>query len=254
MSAVVAVFVCAIAIIFAPFSPIATLRRGSVRVLRPVMRFADSASRTIGSGGRVSVFSSCASCDDERIARKVAEAKLLQATQENESLKKMLGLKKQFAPSLTSAAVMLYNQSWDREWLVIDAGEDAGVHIGDIVIDEDQLLVGEITEVAAMSATVAVASDKGAAFSVALAPTGGEALAHGLGARAFSVELIPRDTPVHPGDMVVRASKSSRTIPPIFAGRIVSVDDRAGGAFKIGKAVLLAHPERINRVMVVNSL
>lgn len=251
-------------ILFASFPPIGVLRRGSARLLLPVMRLADGVRGAIGSGGRVLPLGTCGACDDERIARAVAEAKIVQATEENESLKKMLGLKQQFSPSLTSARVMLYNQEWDREWLVIDVGEQDGVAVGDTVIDEYQFLVGEIAEVNVGSATVTIASDKGTAFSVAFVPSGGpsqqgspaggEALAHGLGGRAFGIELIPRDTPVSPGDMVVRTSKSNKKIPLIFAGRIVGVDDRAGGAFKIGKAVLLSHPERINRVMVVDSL
>ena len=252
--AIFAVLFSGVIIIFAPVSSIAVVRAGLAQALRPIMRFALSAGNRIGSGGRGFSFSSCDLCDDDRVARAVAEVKLVQVAEENESLKKSLGLKQKFAPSLIPAAVAVYNQEWDREWLVIDAGADAGVRSGDPVIDEDQFLVGEVAEVAAASATVAVASNRDVAFSVALASESGEALAHGLGARAFGVELIPRSMPVSPGDIVVRVSKSNKKMPPIFAGRIVDVDDRAGGAFKIGKAVLLSHPERILRVLVVSAL
>lgn len=255
-SIVVAIFavVCSgIIIMFAPVSPVAAVRAGVVRALRPVMRSALNLGNRFGSGGRRISFPSCGSCDDDRIARAAAEAKLAQSIADNESLKKMLGLKQKFAPSLIPATVAVYNQEWDREWLVIDAGSDAGVRIGDSVIDEDQFLIGEVAEVSAASATVAVASNRGATFSVGVASEGGEALAHGLGARAFGVELIPRTTPVVPGDMVVRIAKSNKKMPPIFVGRIVDVDDRAGGAFKIGKAVLLSHPERALRVLIVSA-
>lgn len=241
-------------VIFAPFRPIAALRRGMARLLMPVMRVADGTSRAIRSAGRVLPFGACTACDDERIGRAVAEAKLAQATDENESLKKMLGLKQQFAPALMPARVILYNQEWDREWLVIDAGEQDGVAVGDPVIDEREFLIGEIAEVSATSAIVTIASNKGTTFSVVLVPSAGEALAHGLGARAFDLTLIPHSTPVHPDDMAVRTSKSNKKIPPIFAGRIVRVDDRAGGAFKSGRAVLLSHPEQIDRVVVIKAL
>ncbi len=241
-------------IIFAPSRPIAALRKGTARLLMPMMRLADGVSRTIRSAGRVLPFGACAACDDERIARVVAEAKLAQAMDENESLKKMLALRQQFAPSLTPARVMLYNQEWDREWLVIDAGEQDGVRVGDPVIDEQEFLVGEIAEVSTVSATVTIASNKGATFSVALVPSAGDALAHGLGARAFDLTLIPRSAAVHADDMAVRTSKSNKKIPQIFAGRIVRVDDRAGGAFKTARAVLLSHPEQIDRVIVVKTL
>ncbi len=248
-------------VVFAGTPPVAALQRGVARLLRPLMRAADGAGRAIGGGGRMFSFSTCGACDDERTRREVAETKLVQAADENASLKKMLGLKQQFGSRVIPAAVAVYNQEWDREWLIIDAGEENGVRVGDPVIDEQQFLVGEVAEVWPGSAKVSVASNKGAAFGVVLAapggpsqqdsPAGGEALAHGLGSRALSVELIPRGTPVRPGDMAVRISKSDKKIPQIFAGRIAAVDERAGGAFKTAVAVLLSHPERIDRVMVI---
>lgn len=240
------------AVAFAPYPPIATLREGSARLLRPMMRAADSASRAIASRARIFSFAGCGACDEERIARGVAEAKLARVMDENESLKKMLDLKRQSGPLLTPATVTLYNQEWDREWLIIDAGEEDGVRLGDIVIDERQFLVGEVAQVSAGSATIAIASNKGTTFSIALAPSGGEALAQGLGARAFGLELIPRETIVNLGDMVTRISKDNKKIPPIFAGRMVRVDGSTGDAFKRGSAVLLSHPERMERVMVFN--
>lgn len=218
--------------------------------MAPFMRLADGAGRAIASG-RGFPFSSCGTCDDERAAADVVPAKLAQAVAENTSLKKMLGLKQEFGPALVPARVLLYNQEWDREWLIIDAGEADGIKVGDPVIDEREFLVGEIAEVGAMTSSVAIASGAGMTFGVALVPAGGEALAHGIGARALHLELIPRDTPVRFGDMAVRTEKSNKKIPSIFAGRIISVDDQAGGAFKTATAVLLSHPERIDRVMVV---
>lgn len=252
--AIFAVLCSGIIIIFAGVFPIAVARAGLMRALRPIMGFALNIGNRMGSGGGEADSPPCDSCSGDDATRAVAEAKLVQVAEENESLKKMLGLKQKFASSLIPAAVAVYNQEWDREWLVIDAGADAGVRIGDPVIDEDQFLIGEVAEVAAASATVSIASNRGMAFSAAVASESGEALAHGLGARAFRIELIPRSTPVSPGDMVVRVSQSNKNIPPIFAGRIADVDDRAGGAFKIGKAVLLSHPERILRVLVVSTL
>lgn len=242
------------AVVFSSFRPMRTLRQGSARLLQPIMWVADGVSRAIGSRARALSFCASGAGDEECIARGVAEVKLAQVMDENESLKKMLDLKRQFALSLKPAAVMMYNQEWDREWLIIDAGEEDGIRMGDMVIDEDQFLVGEVVEVGARSATVAIASNKGMAFGIALAPSGGEALAHGLGARAFGLELIPRDATVNLGDMALRTSKSNKKIPPIFAGRIVRLDGSTGGAFKEGSAVLLSHPDRIDRVMVIIAL
>lgn len=240
------------AVVFSSSSPVRVARQGSARLFAPMMRAAGGVGRAIESGARGISFSKCGTCDDEGNARNVAEAKLVLASAENESLKKTLGLKQQFGASLKSAAVILYNQEWDREWMIIDAGEEDGVRIGALVMDEHQFLVGEINEVNPHSATVSIVSNRGTAFGVALAGVGDEALAHGLGARAFGLELIPQGSGVAIGAMVMRMVKSDKRIPPIFAGRVVRLDDRAGGAFKTGVAVLLSHPERIERVIIIN--
>ena len=77
--AIFAVLFSGAIILFAAFSPIAMMRTGLARALYPMMRFAISMSNYIGSGGRESSFSSCDSCDGDRVARIVGETKLAQA-------------------------------------------------------------------------------------------------------------------------------------------------------------------------------
>lgn len=249
-----AVLICASAVVFASSRPVRVVRSGALSLMRPLMRVADNAGRRIGSGTRAFFSGFCGACDEERTARELSDAKAAHLAAENESLKKMLGLKHDLAGSVKPAQVLAYNQEWDREWLMIDVGEEDGVRIGDPVVDEDQLLIGDIAEAGSGFATVAIASDKGSAFGVSFTPSGAEGLAKGIGARAFDLTLIPHDASAAPGDMIMRISKIGKKIPAIFAARVVSTDDRAGGPFKTGRATLLAHPEQLDRVMVITSL
>ena len=250
IAVVIAVLVCIVVIVLASTRPIVALRNAAVHIMEPVMRLAANAGRRVAG---VHIFSSraCSGCDEEQARREVAEAKLVQVLAENESFKRLLDLKGQTVVPLKAANVLLYNQEWDREWLIIDLGVADGVRIGDPVVDESRLLVGDIAEVGDGFAKVAIASSNNTALSVAIAPSVSEALAKGLGARAFAVTLIPRDAAVHPGDVITRIFKINKVAPEILIGRMVSIDDRAGGAFKVGRATLLAHPERVNQVMVL---
>lgn len=249
IAVLIAALVCGTVIVFASARPITALRSASVHIMEPVMRGAGNTGRRI-SGIRIFSSGSCSGCEENRLGREIVEAKLAQMSAENVSLKRLLGLKQQAGLSPKPADVLLYNQEWGQEWLVIDRGEEDGVRIGDPVVDEERLFVGEVAEIGTAFAKVVIASDKNTALSVGVTPLGDEALAKGLGARAFAITLIPRDAPVHPGDMITRISKSNKAIPALFVGRMVSVDDHGGGAFKTGRATLLVHPERMNRVMV----
>lgn len=248
----VAVLVCGVVIVFASARPVTTLRAAAVRIMEPAMRLGGDLGYRI-SGARVpSGF--CSGCEEERLRREVAEVKLAQVSGENESLKRFLAFKERAGLSAKPANVLLYNQEWDQEWLVIDAGEEDGLREGNLVVDEDQFLVGSIAEVGRGFAKVAVASNQGRTLSVGLVALGSEVLAKGLGARAFAISLVPHDASVHTGDILTLFSKSNRAMPTIVVGRMVSVDDQAGGGFKTGRATLLAHPERRDRVMVLTGL
>ncbi|MEK7541966.1 MAG: rod shape-determining protein MreC [Patescibacteria group bacterium] len=188
--------------------------------------------------------------EDERyLSASAAEIRTLR--KENESLRRLLGLKEESAVALQAANVMSYAQIMGRETLFIDRGRDEGIAEGDIVIDEDRLLVGEIMEALPGSSRVSVASNAGRAFSGSLVPLGGDILVKGLGGRALALELIPYDTPIRDGDAVRWMPKGQREGVAIFAGRVVAGTSAPTGAFKTGRAVLLARPDQLERVLVL---
>lgn len=245
------------AVIFAgSWVPLKAFRASLVRVLIPVMRFAGA------TGWRIASFRDTASreepeiCERHEQARAVAEAKLTEALAATASLERALGLKQRLGHSVKSARVTLYARYAQGEMLVIDAGDEDLVRAGDQVVDEEGFLVGDITETGPGFSKVTIASNAGVAFPVTLAPSGlsGEALARGIGARAFLVELIPEDALFHAGDFVKRVSKDARSREAIFAARLTDEGSASGGAFKKAHAVLLAHPERLEGVFVIPGL
>lgn len=230
-----------------PLWPLFEVRRWAVRALTPL----DVA------GTRVAGYITGTSAEEvrgegeDRRRLAAAEAEYLVLELENRSLRRLLGLKERAGVSGIAADVLSYTHAMGAEMLVIDAGGNRDVAAGDIVIDEHRLLVGHVSEVNADTAMVSVASNAGATFSGVLVPLGGKILIKGLGGRALALELIPYDTPLRDGDAVLWASESRRTTAPVFAGRVVKGSTASAGAFKTGRAVLLADPDALQHVFIM---
>lgn len=191
--------------------------------------------------------------EEKELLLAAREGEIAVLREENTSLALALGLVRTSETPLIAARVFSYYQSLGRETLIIDAGQERGIGEGDIVIDGHRLLIGQVSAVTPATAVVGVASNKGTVFSGELVPLGGRILLKGLGGRAFGLELIPHDTPLRDGDMVRWVREDRRVIPPVFAGRVVKGVAASGGAFKTGRASLLADPAHADMVFVLAS-
>jgi len=232
--------------------PVGYLRGLVVRLASPIANIARQTGQWFGFGlvglsqERVRLL------EQESGKLETATARLVELEIENRSLQRALGVRAEFGPRLRNARILSYRQTMGRETLVIDLGRDVGVQRGDIVIDENRLLVGEISEAGIGFSKVAIASNLGMAFSAALEPLGGKVLAKGLGARALALEFVPADAPVRSGDFVIWSQENEGILPAVFAARVVAPGMVASGwAFKAGRATLLADPERLTLVMVL---
>ena len=229
--------------------PVSSLRMAVVRLLAPVASAGRSAAGYLTGVPRDQVRR--LEEDSKMLAASLAEQEILK--KENQSLKRLLGVQEDIPVESKGARVLAYTHVLGVETLLIDAGADRGVAAGDIVIDEHRLLVGQVTETTVGSAKVSVASNPDATFSAELVPLGGKILIKGLGGRGLALELIPYDTPLRDGDFVLWAdeSRSQGIGTRVFAGRVVKGISSAVGAFKTGRAVLLADPSNLGIVLVL---
>ena len=168
---------------------------------------------------------------------------------ENELLRIMLAFRERSGREWRGFEVRAYSREFGKETLVIAAGFRDGVREGDLVVDEYGLLVGVVREVTDAYAKVSLASNVGETFDVELVPGNVRALAKGIGARAFTIQLVPTDAPIRRGDYV---AVSSPSLPR--NALLAEIADIGGGmsvAFHEIKAVLLARPERSRMVLVI---
>lgn len=170
--------------------------------------------------------------------------------EENELLRRMLAFREQSGREWKAFEVRAYSREWSKETLLIAGGYRDGVREGDLVVDAQGFLLGAVREVTDAHAKVSLASNVGETFDVELRPGSVHALAKGIGARAFTIQLVPTDAEVRRGDYVAVSS------PLISRGALLAeVAEVSAGisvAFHEIRAVLLTHPERSRMVLVIS--
>ena len=240
-------------IFFRDSRPVSALRTWTVVTLRPLMNAGMSLGRRLDAVTGGSSAQEVKDLIEQNQRLKAEEFAQERLRAENESLQKALGFKEIAHAPLGGARVLLYTDELGRESLLVDQGKDAGVKKGDIVIDENRLLVGEVSDVAETFSAVAIASNSKITFPAALVPVGGGALARGIGARAFAIELIPRGTPIRRGDFVARILPNiAGQERAILVGEIADEYLASSAAFASARATLLARPELLERVFIIS--
>ena len=210
--------------------------------------------------------------ENERLKANLFELEQLRV--ENATLKKALSFKETSKLSLKGAKVIFYSQESGKEFLIIDQGKETGIKAGDLVIDAEQAFIGTVKEAGDGFSKVGVAANPGETFEIEVESLPGSslrqlrsypaesgiaeellpglkirALAKGLGARAFSIELLPLDIVLRKGDFAGLVNKDKfLLLAEIYGEKITS-----GSVFKEARALLIARPELARQVFIINS-
>lgn len=169
--------------------------------------------------------------------------------EENEMLRTALGLKERIGLTLQIAVVRLFSKERGREFLIIDLGRESGIQEGDMVLDGRKIVVGTVEEAGDGFSKVTIAGNVGSAFEVTLIPLEARALARGLGGRAFSVDLVPVGTPLFRGDFITLPLAGVEE--PLLLAQVVEAGSGSSAAFQNVRAVMLARPELLRKVLVL---
>ena len=167
---------------------------------------------------------------------------------ENSDLKKALSFAEETKIGVKGARVIFFSQGSGREFLIVDQGEGAGVQVGDLVVDGELFFLGTVKETGERFARVGLAANPGETFEVEIMSSRTKALARGLGAGSFAVELLPLDIILQTGDRVGLLSKQ-KFLP---LAEIVIEKTVGGSTFKEARAVFLAHPELAREVFIIS--
>lgn len=237
-------------LVFGRLSSDGFVRSGIIRIMHPAF----AVSNLIAWGLHGLIPQSDREADASRIREE--HERLRQIEQEYQvllgqyaGLRKIVGLKEAQRVALEGAHVLMRGNQFGKEFLLIDRGALHHVRQGNLVVDAKRFLVGVVREAEEQAAKVSLASNVGETFEVVMAPLDVKALGKGIGNRTFSLELIPDDTPIHPGDFALMPGRLGDT--SIFVGEITRVTPNGAGAFQNVWATLLARPEAAGEVFIL---
>ncbi len=116
-------------------------------------------------------------------------------------------------------------------YLIINVGSDDGIRPGMPVVSA-QGLVGQVVAVIPRAARVRLITDPASRVSVRITPANTEALLVGSVTGDLSLEMVPLDAQVNPGDLVITAGLGGAYPPNILVGQVLSTRRLAHALFQ----------------------
>lgn len=132
----------------------------------------------------------------------------------------------------------------------IDKGTDDGVLYGMPVVTQ-QGLVGRVDAVIASAARIKLITDSTSVVNVLLQSADTEAQLKGSLTADVSLDLIPLDVQVDPGDVVLTSGLGGNYPPNIFIGQVLSVQQRENALFQTATIQPIVDFSSINAVLVI---
>ena len=121
-----------------------------------------------------------------------------------------------------AAAIIGRDPSPFLHYVIINVGSNEGIRRGMPVVT-DQGLVGNIDAVAAEAARVQLVTDAASAVNVRIPNSTTEAILVGSITGDISLDMIPQDATVQPGDVILTSGLGGYYPPNILIGQVVTV-------------------------------
>ncbi len=192
------------------------IQHGLVAIFRPIGNFFAGFTEVPGLRARVST-----------LQREVADLRAGQNTiadveRENESLRKLLGLRDRYNLNTVPAQVIGVSPSNFERTVFIDRGSRAGVKKDMPVIAGDGL-VGRVIRVGPSTSEILLLIDRSSAVATRVVPSGETGLLEGDGSEVPKLELFNPAAKVSVGDRLVTSGYDKGLYPPgIPIGTVVS--------------------------------
>ena len=139
----------------------------------------------------------------------------------------------------------------DTHQIVIDKGSDAGLEVGQPILDSEGVF-GQVISVAPFSSRVLLITDKDHAVPVQLNRNGVRSIAGGTGTRdALLLENVPVTTDIQEGDLVETSGLGNRFPRGYPVGTVASVVIEATSAFAQVVVRPVARLDRSRHVLAV---
>ena len=174
--------------------------------------------------------------------------------EENLRLRQLLGGTRGYSLKVRMVGIVDIDLDPFRQRLVLDAGSDSGVEVGQALIDSGGVL-GQVVEVTRNRATALLVTDPDHAVPVQVARSGLRTIAYGTGqSDRLVLPNIPQSADIREGDVLITSGIGGRFPAGFPVGVITGLRADKLRLFVIADARPAAHLERGNEVLLINNL
>ena len=214
------------------------LRAALATALYPVQWLALQPVNAVKNGSEYVSGLSQAKSSSEEAGKKLALQSLRagqveQLTQENNRLRKLLGLREQLSTSVMAAEVLYDAADPYTRKVIIDKGLAHGVELGSPVLDEAGVL-GQVTRVHPLVSEVTLVIDRDLAIPVLNVRTGARSVAYGDATQSGSgleLRFMGSNSDVQQGDLLTTSGVDGVYPSGLPVARISKIERRAESAF-----------------------
>ena len=149
-----------------------------------------------------------------------------------------------------AAAVVSFDPSPFLKYVIINSGSDDGLRRG-MPIVTGQGLAGRIAAVTATAGRVQLITDPGSSVNVRIQPAEVDAVLLGSITGELTLDLIPQEALVEPGDLVLTSGLGGNYPPDILIGQIVSVRQEATALFQTASIQPVVDFSRLEIILII---
>ncbi|MBX9400374.1 rod shape-determining protein MreC [Lysobacter sp. BMK333-48F3] len=191
---------------------------------------------------------------NEALVNQARMARLQSVAADNQRLRGLLEAAERGNLDVVLAPILDIDLDPSKQRLVLDAGSRDRIRVGQSVIDAGGLL-GQITGVTAMHASVLLITDPSHAVPVAVARNGVRLVVYGEGrSDHLTLRSVPLSSDVREGDVLVTSGLGGRFPPGFPVGTITALKPDDSRAFLVGEVQPAAQLDRGREVLVLLSL
>ena len=243
------------------FSITQPVRSALATAMYPVQWIALQPVRAYSSAAGYFTSLSAANANSEEVRKKLALQSLRagqveQLSQENQRLRKLLGLREQLAAAVTAAEVLYDAADPYTRKVIIDKGMTQGIELGSPVVDESGVL-GQVTRVHPLVSEVTLVIDRELAIPVLNVRTGARSVAYGDPSQSGSgleLRFMGSNSDVLQGDLLTTSGVDGLYPPGLPVAKVTRIERRAESAFAKIYCAPQALVQGARHVMVVKPL
>ena len=202
------------------------------RISDPLVLALDQVIRPVSSSWVAVHETFSAKSENEMLRERVAALEkdnldLEEALAENQRYRDLLNLKAEVAPSSMVAQVLRYVDLPGKKLLVLRAGEEQGLQVGQPILSPSNQLFGRIIETAPSSSIVRLILDPTSKVRVTLDRTGAQGTLYSQGDQLYL--RIDRGESLRVGDLIVTSHLSTAYPEGLTIGRVAELSDDPEG-------------------------